>query len=151
MLNFNLSERQIWIFCGGESIDDGMGRIGRRSDLTENGQQYAASLVRFIHEERERWEENRRCHRLQHPDSTKLGVGNPTQKWYASRPRTGKGSPTSLNFYIWTSTMPQVIQTASGFCEERFVKSHMKVLDDLNAGDMAGLTFEEIATLHPAV
>ena len=47
--------------------------------------------------------------------------------------------------------MPQAIQTASGFSEERFVKSQMKTLDDLNAGDMAGLTFEEIATLQPAV
>jgi hypothetical protein len=47
--------------------------------------------------------------------------------------------------------MPQAIHTGSGFCEERFVKSQMKTLDDLNAGDMAGLTFEEIATLQPAV
>lgn len=151
MLNFNLSERQIWIFCGGESIDDSVGRIGRRSDLTENGQRYAASLVRFIHKERERWEQNRRSHRLQNHDSTKFSVGDPTQKQHALDSQTGKHSPPLLNFCIWTSTMPQAIQTASGFCEKRFVKSQMKTLDDLNAGDMAGMTFEEIATLQPAV
>ena len=151
MLNFNLSERQIWIFCGGESIDDSVGRIGRRSDLTENGQQYAASLVRFIHEERERWEKNRRSHRPQNRDSTKFSVDDPTQKQDPLCSQTGKNSPRPLDFCIWTSIMPQTTQTASGFREELFAKSQMKALDDLNAGDMAGLTFEEIATLQPAV
>ncbi|KAK3942520.1 6-phosphofructo-2-kinase-domain-containing protein [Diplogelasinospora grovesii] len=148
MLNFNLSERQIWIFCGGESIDDSVGRIGRRSDLTASGQQYAASLVRFIQEERKRWEESRRNrgledHRQAKPRSTheEVTLGS----------HADNKSPQPLDFCIWTSTMPQTIQTASGFGDEFFAKSQMKMLDDLNAGDMAGLTFEEIAALHPAV
>ncbi|KAL1891078.1 6-phosphofructo-2-kinase [Sporothrix stenoceras] len=36
MLNFNLSERQIWIFCGGESVDDSVGRTGWSSPLTNS-------------------------------------------------------------------------------------------------------------------
>jgi 6-phosphofructo-2-kinase len=151
ILNFNLSERQIWIFCGGESIDDSVGRIGRRSDLTENGQRYAESLVRFIHKERQCWAQNRQDHRTQNHDSTNFSVGDPTKKRDALGSQTGKDAPPLLDFCIWTSTMPQAIQTASGFCDELFAKSQMKALDDLNAGDMAGLTFEEISRLQPAV
>ncbi|KFZ09014.1 hypothetical protein V502_08990 [Pseudogymnoascus sp. VKM F-4520 (FW-2644)] len=141
MLNFNLSDRQIWIFCGGESVDDSVGRIGRRSDLTENGQRYAASLVRFIQEERELLEKKRQSHRTQNRDPTKFSLG----------PQRDKNWSHPLDFCIWTSTMPQTTQTALGFCEELFTKSQMKTLDDLNAGDMAGLTFEEIAMVHPSV
>lgn len=148
MLNFNLSQRQIWIFCGGESVDDSAGRIGRRSDLTENGQRYAASLVRFIHNERERWERNRRSHLFQGRGSATF---DSTQKPDMPGSQIDKNSPRRLDFCIWTSTMPQTIQTALSFCDELYAKSQMKMLDDVNAGDMAGLTFEEIATLHPAV
>lgn len=150
MLNFNLSERQIWIFSGGESIDDSVGRIGRRSDLTENGQRYAASLVRFIHGERERWEKKQR-HRTQNRDSARFSVGDLAGNRNAlhSQPHNNWSRP--LDFCIWTSTMPQTTQTASSFCENLFTKSQMKMLDDLNAGDMAGLTFEEIATSQPSV
>ncbi|KFY80758.1 hypothetical protein V499_00412 [Pseudogymnoascus sp. VKM F-103] len=151
MLNFNLSERQIWIFSGGESIDDSAGRIGRRSDLTENGQRYAASLVRFIHGERERWEKKRQSHRTQNRDSTRFSVDDPTRKQDALHPQRHKNWSRPLDFCIWTSTMPQTTQTALGFCEKLFTKLQMKTLDDLNAGDMAGLTFEEIAKSQPAV
>jgi hypothetical protein len=47
--------------------------------------------------------------------------------------------------------MPQTTQTVSEFGDKLFVNSQMKPLDDLDAGDMAGLTFDEIATLQPAV
>lgn len=151
MLNFNLSERQIWIFSGGESIDDSVGRIGRRSDLTENGRRYAASLVRFIHGERERWENKKQSHRTQNRESARFRVGDPTGNQDALHPQRHKNWSRPLDFCIWTSTMPQTTQTASDFCEKLFTKSQMKMLDDLNAGDMAGMTFEEIATSQPSV
>ncbi|PVH78290.1 6PF2K-domain-containing protein [Cadophora sp. DSE1049] len=116
-----------------------------------SSQRYAASLVRFIHKERERWEKSKQNHRLQNNASRKLSVGSPRQKSTALDSQTGKSPPRPLNFCIWTSTMPQTIQTACGFPEELFEKSQIKTLDDLNAGGMAGMTFEEIATLQPAV
>lgn len=130
MLNFNLSTRQIWIFCGGESFDDSMGRIGRPSDLTDAGRRYAAALVRFILEQREQWEAKHK--------------GPPGSA-------ADRASPAPLEFGIWTSTMPQTVQTAVGFSDALFPQLKVKMLDDLNAGDMAGLTFDDIAALHPAV
>jgi 6-phosphofructo-2-kinase len=137
MLGFNLSERQLWISCGGESLDDAVGRIGRRSALSENGNQYAAALARFIQKQRNAWEQSWRddtC--MTNPSTVSKGT---------SRPRSAKG------FCIWTSMMPQTTQTASVFPDERYAKTEIKLLDDLNAGDMAGLTFKEIAEHHPDI
>lgn len=40
------------------------------------------------------------------------------------------------------------IQTAQHFDEEEFDVKQMKMLDELNAGAMEGLTYEEIKTRH---
>ncbi|KAH6680888.1 6-phosphofructo-2-kinase [Halenospora varia] len=151
LLNFNLSERQIWLSCNGESIDDTAGRIGRKSELSEDGRQYALALASFIQQQRQNWEVAR------HVDKASEGVTSATstnttnvkksdtQDSLASK---AAGSP-SPHFYIWTSMMPQTIQTVTAFPEQFYAKKQMKMLDDLNAGDMAGLTFDEIAILHP--
>jgi 6-phosphofructo-2-kinase len=55
LLNFNLARRQIWISCNGESLDDMEGRIGRHSDLSDRGHQYAGALASFIGEQRQSW------------------------------------------------------------------------------------------------
>ncbi|OIW32330.1 bifunctional 6-phosphofructo-2-kinase/fructose-2,6-bisphosphate 2-phosphatase [Coniochaeta ligniaria NRRL 30616] len=155
MLNFNLSKRQIWIFCGGESTDDSVGRIGRPSDLTEAGRHYAASLVRFIHEQREQWEANRErkmCWVQNNHEPAEFAPGGGQARSQDPPGTAADRSPhRPLNLCIWTSTMPQTVQTVSGFSDVLFPKSEMKMLDDLNAGDMAGLTFDDIAALHPAV
>lgn len=134
MLGFNLSERQVWISCGGESLDDAEGRIGRRSDLSEDGTRYAIALARLIRKERNAWEQKRRN-----------GKHKPTTV------KNSKSSSLAKKFYIWTSMMPQTTQTAAAFPNEQYAKTEVKLLDDLNAGDMAGLTFEEIAEQYPDV
>lgn len=45
--------------------------------------------------------------------------------------------------------MTQAVQTAQFFGDEDFARKQMKMLDDLHAGKMAGLTFEEIRSLYP--
>jgi 6-phosphofructo-2-kinase len=55
------------------------------------------------------------------------------------------------NFRIWTSMMPQAIESALPFPDDVYEKKEMKMLDDLNVGNMAGLTFEEFQALHPTV
>lgn len=138
MLGFNLSERHLWISCGGESLDDAVGRIGRRSDISENGTQYAAALARFIQKQRITW------------DLRSSSGGTHTSAPTATAHGTGPQLPAS-RFCIWTSMMPQTTQTAFAFPDEQYAKTEIKLLDDLNAGDMAGLTFQEIAEQHPGV
>lgn len=173
LLNFNLAERQIWITCNGESSDDRMGKIGRNAGLTDHGRAYAIALEHFITAKREAWEQSHRkkvdttlledipgtlslprvesqgrCsqtngHTLQPPTASSVTGTTPDS--------TQNCSSNSTPFDIWTSTMPQCIQTSSSFSSSDYSISHLKMLDDLNAGDMAGLTFHEIQNLHPAV
>ncbi|KAJ6169822.1 bifunctional 6-phosphofructo-2-kinase/fructose-2-6-bisphosphate 2-phosphatase [Penicillium canescens] len=131
LLNFNLSERQIWISCNGESLDDAAGKIGRTSCLTGKGRQYARALSEFIQEQRDKWS-------AKHLPQARLS-------------NTNNGMLNLTNFRIWTSMMPQAIETVLPFPDDLYEKKEMKMLDDLNVGNMAGLTFEEIQTLHPTV
>ncbi|KAI0399552.1 6-phosphofructo-2-kinase-domain-containing protein [Xylaria palmicola] len=121
LLNFNLARRQIWLACTGESLDNQEGRIGRYSDLSERGREFASALASFIDEQRRRWREE---------------------------PASGH-TPESSQFSVWTSTWPQALQTGMPFPSDTFDQTHTKMLDDLNAGTMVGLTFEEIAGQHP--
>ena len=54
------------------------------------------------------------------------------------------------NFCVWTSMLKRSIQTAQFFDEEDFDIKQMRMLDELNAGSMEGLTYEEIKTQHQA-
>ncbi|TRX97209.1 hypothetical protein FHL15_002003 [Xylaria flabelliformis] len=121
LLNFNLARRQIWLSCNGESLDDMEGRIGRYSDLSDRGLKYASALASFIEEQRQNW---------------------------SAEPVSGH-NPESSQFCVWTSTWPQAIQTGSLFSSETYDQTHTKMLDDLNFGNMSGLTIEQIATQHP--
>lgn len=132
LLNFNLSERQIWISCNGESIDDVEGKIGRGSPLSDHGSHYSKGLAGFIQEQREEWEQAR---------------AKVTQ---SAVPGIDAEAPRSTGFCVWTSMMPQAVQTSMHFPDDHFEKKQIKLLDDLNAGDMAGLTFEQIRTTYPA-
>ncbi|KAI0514467.1 6-phosphofructo-2-kinase-domain-containing protein [Xylaria bambusicola] len=121
LLNFNLARRQIWLSCNGESLDDREGRIGRHSDLSDRGHLYAAALASFIEDQR--------------------------QSWHAE-PLSGH-NPDPSQFSVWTSTWPQAVQTGRLFSTEAYGQTHTKMLDDMNAGAMAGLTFDEISKLYP--
>ncbi|KAI1184590.1 6-phosphofructo-2-kinase-domain-containing protein [Nemania serpens] len=123
LLNFNLARRQIWLSCHGESLDDREGRIGRYSDLSRRGRRYAGALAEFIEVQRRRWDEE--------------------------EPISGH-NPESSQFCVWTSTWPQAMQTGASFPSETYPQTHTKMLDDLNAGALAGLTRAEIAARHPA-
>jgi 6-phosphofructo-2-kinase len=48
LLKFNLSERQIWISCSGESLHDATGKVWRNSNLGNNGGRYSGALARFV-------------------------------------------------------------------------------------------------------
>ncbi|KAI0974086.1 6-phosphofructo-2-kinase-domain-containing protein [Xylaria arbuscula] len=121
LLNFNLAKRQIWLSCNGESLDEREGRIGRYSDLSDRGHLYAAALASFMEEQR--------------------------QSWHAE-PISGH-NPEPSRFSVWTSTWPQAVQTGRLFSSDTYDQTPTKLLDGVNSGLMAGLTFEEIATQYP--
>ncbi|KAI0393307.1 bifunctional 6-phosphofructo-2-kinase/fructose-2,6-bisphosphate 2-phosphatase [Xylariaceae sp. FL0594] len=169
LLNFNLARRQIWVSCTGESEDEIKGRIGRFSNLSPRGQKYAGALANFIDEQRRAWlqnEANHHHHNHVGADQTATtgteartsldgdgGVNGEAEDASEDEDETdnaygnAKGEPSE--YCVWTSTWPQAMQTGCFFPKDVFDMTHTKMLDDLNAGKMAGLTVEEITTQHP--
>ena len=142
LLNFNLAPRQIWITRHGESIDNVKGKIGGDSDLSERGQAYAKALAAFINHERKAWEIHQHNKALSTHFPPQPGDTTPPNPEYT----TGSEEDHNChkNFCVWTSMLKRSIQTAQHFDEEEFDIKQMKMLDELNAGIMEGLTYEEI-------
>ncbi len=145
LVNFNLCPRQIWITRHGESLDNVSGRIGGDSELSENGQRYARALKRFIDKERAAWTVRQRDRAASARLPPRPGDGTP--------PYTTGAAETAVedkNFCVWTSMLRRSIQTALEFDEdEDFDVKQMKMLDELNAGNMDGMTYEEIREKYP--
>ncbi|EME85784.1 uncharacterized protein MYCFIDRAFT_41044 [Pseudocercospora fijiensis CIRAD86] len=141
LLNFNLAPRQIWITRHGLSMDNVSGKIGGDSDLAPEGHLYAKSLARFMDEKRREWDlkqmENiKKTHFPPQP-----GDVTPPNPYYQPQ------SPTP--FCVWTSMLKRSIQTAQYFNEEDYDTKQMRMLDELNAGVMEGLTYNCISTQFP--
>ncbi|KAF2660244.1 fructose-2,6-bisphosphatase-like protein [Lophiostoma macrostomum CBS 122681] len=141
LLNFNLSPRMIWITRHGESVDNVAGRIGGDSDLSENGRKYAKAMTRFIGRQQKAWE----VHQADKVANTHFppiaGDHTPPNPHYS-------GDIQPKNFCIWTSMLKRSIQTAENFCDEEYDIKQMRMLDELNAGIMEGMTYEDIRIKH---
>ena len=149
LLNFNLAPRQIWITRHGESYDNLSGKIGGDSDLSPTGLAYANALTRFIRSERKAWDIRQQDKALSThfpPQPGDTTPPNPEYSAYGDQDRIS----TSKNFCVWTSMLKRSIQTAQFFDEEDFDMKQMRMLDELNAGTMEGLTYDEIKTRHSA-
>ena len=142
LLNFNLSARQIWITRHGESLDNVNGKIGGDSDLSQAGQRYAMALTEFIKHERTVWDQRQREKALSTHFPPRAGDTTPPNPEYTSRSEENRSQPSS--FCVWTSMLKRSIETAKYFDEEDFDIKQMKMLDELNAGDMEGMTYDEI-------
>ena len=142
LLNFNLSPRQIWITRHGESKDDQIGRIGGDSDLSENGVRYAEALAKFIDHQRRNWELHQRQKELLRHFPPRRGDSTPPNPSYVptDRPR---------NFCVWSSMMKRSVQTAAYFNEDDYDVKEMKMLDELHAGRMEGMTYDDIRRNYP--
>ncbi|KAL8828332.1 MAG: hypothetical protein Q9191_002650 [Dirinaria sp. TL-2023a] len=143
LLNFNLSPRQIWITRHGESLDNLSGKIGGDSDLSSTGLKYGQTLTRFIKHERNAWEALQQQKALSTHFPPRPGDTTPPNPEYSSG-----DSDSEKNFCVWTSMLKRSIQTAQYFDEEDFEVKQMRMLDELNAGAMEGLTYDEIKTKH---
>ncbi|BAE61073.1 unnamed protein product [Aspergillus oryzae RIB40] len=142
LLNFNLSPRQIWITRHGESKDNQAGRIGGDSELSENGHRYGKALTRFIDHQRNEWEMNQRQKEMMQKFPPRPGDSTPPNPSYipSDRPR---------NFCVWSSMMQRAISTVESFNEDEYDVKQMKMLDELHAGKMEGMTYEEIREKFP--
>lgn len=162
LLNFNLAPRQIWITRHGLSEDNVSGRIGGDSDLAAEGHQYAKSLVRFMDQMRNEWDV-KRLQTLTNSHFPPLpgDVTPPNPHYQSQSPATGSdnGSVTSGStdgqdfrtgaFCVWTSMLKRSIETAQYFNDEDYDVKQMRMLDELNAGTMEGLTYSSISTSYP--
>ncbi|KAL9101526.1 MAG: hypothetical protein Q9163_003222 [Psora crenata] len=146
LLNFNLAPRQIWITRHGESIDNVKGKIGGDSDLSERGEAYARALTSFITHQRQAWEVHQHQKALSTHFPPQPGDTTPPNPEYTTCSEHEQSAP--KNFCVWTSMLKRSIQTAQYFDEEEFDIKQMKMLDELNAGIMEGLTYDEIKEKH---
>lgn len=150
LINFNLSPRQIWITRHGESLDNINGKIGGDSDLSKKGRRYAMALTNFIKHKREAWDVRRR----EKANSTHFpplpGDTTPPNPEYTPGGDDGNGRNDQKSFCVWTSMLERSIQTAQYFDEEDFEIKQWRMLGELNAGTMEGLTYNEIKTRFPA-
>ncbi|QVM06167.1 hypothetical protein D8B26_000880 [Coccidioides posadasii str. Silveira] len=144
LLNFNLSPRQIWISRHGESLDDVAGKIGGDSPLSGNGVRYAHALANFIDFRRGMWEVTRKNKAKSSHFPPRPGDSTPPNPQ-----RTPYDVETDLNFCVWTSMMQRSIQTAQFFNEDKYDVKEMRMLDELNAGQMEGMTYREIRGKYP--
>ena len=147
LLNFNLAPRQIWITRHGESMDNKEGKIGGDSDLSNNGLAYARALSKFIKHERHFWEVRQHDKALSTHFPPRPGDTTPPNPQYSSHCSMNGDAP-SKSFCVWTSMLKRSIQTAQFFDEDDFDIKQMRMLDELNAGVMEGMTYEQIKSKY---
>jgi 6-phosphofructo-2-kinase len=142
LLNFNLAPRQIWITRHGESMDNVAGKIGGDSELSPNGHCYGKALTDFVTLKRQEWELYQQAkaahtHLPPHP-----GDHTPPN------PYVELEGDSNRNFCVWTSMLKRSIQTAESFDDEEYELKQMRMLDELYAGTMEGMTYQEIQSQY---
>ena len=141
LLNFNLAPRMIWITRHGESLDNVAGKIGGDSDLSENGRKYSKAMTRFIDKQRTEWA-IRQADKMANTHFPPVpGDHTPPNPYFSSDFEQN-------NFCVWTSMLKRSIQSGQYFSDDDFEVKQMRMLDELNAGIMEGLTYDEIRTKH---
>lgn len=140
LMNFNLAPRMIWLTRHGESVDNVSGKIGGDSHLSPRGVRYARALEKFIVKQRAEWEQRQ----IDKQATTHFPPlpGDTTPPNPEVEAHTGEAK----NFCVWTSMLNRSIETSQFFCEDEFDVKQLRPLDELNAGSMEGMTYEEIRT-----
>lgn len=138
LMNFNLAPRQIWITRHGESMDNVNGKIGGDSSLSPNGVRYARALSKFIEEQWKLWEENHAEKKANTHFPPRPGDTTPPNPAYTAQTLQER------NFCVWTSMLKRSIETSQFFNEDEYDIKQMRMLDELNAGSMEGMTYKEI-------
>jgi 6-phosphofructo-2-kinase len=121
-----------------------IGKIGGDSELSENGHRYATVLARFIGHKRYEYDvyqhdKAAHSHFPPHP-----GDHTPPNPYVLP---AGE-SLSDRNFCVWTSMLKRSIQSAAHFNDDDFDVKQMRMLDELYAGVMEGMTYEEIQSTY---
>jgi 6-phosphofructo-2-kinase len=141
LLNFNLAPRMIWITRHGESLDNVAGKIGGDSTLSEAGKKYAKAMTRFIDKQRTEWAV-RQADKMANTHFPPVpGDHTPPNPYFSSEAE-------QHNFCVWTSMLKRSVESGQYFCDEDYEVKQMRMLDELNAGIMEGLTYDEIRTKY---
>jgi 6-phosphofructo-2-kinase len=143
LMNFNLAPRQIWLSRHGESMDNVNGRIGGNSNLSPQGTRYAQALAKFVGQQRIEWEEHQREKHANTHFPPRPGDTTPPN------PEVAAQAGEERNFCVWTSMLNRSVETAQFFNEDEYDLKQMRMLDELNAGSMDGMTYEEIRSRFP--
>ena len=163
LLNFNLTPRQIWITRHGLSMDNLSGKIGGDSELAPEGHLYAKALTRFMESKRKEWDEKQLLRRKNSHFPPQPGDVTPPNPHYSPQSPTHSSMASDAsstisnsepelelkNFCVWTSMLKRSVQTAQYFNDEEYEVKQMRMLDELNAGVMEGLTYSCISTQYP--
>ena len=141
LLNFNLAPRMIWITRHGESLDNVAGKIGGDSTLSDAGKKYAKAMTRFIDKQRTEWAV-RQADKMANTHFPPVpGDHTPPNPYFSSELE-------QHNFCVWTSMLKRSVESGQYFCDDDYEVKQMRMLDELNAGMMEGLTYDEIRTQH---
>jgi len=119
LMNMNLAKRKIWLTRHGESLDNVCGKIGGDAPLSQLGTAYAKDLAKFI--EKQRLEEIE--------TASKDFVPN--------------------TFAIWTSMSKRTIETVQDLDANVYDIKHLRVLNEIYAGNFEGLTYHQIHQQYP--
>lgn len=138
LMNFNLAPRQIWITRHGESTDNFNGKIGGDSSLSTNGMRYALALEKFVGQEWKAWEKAHAQKQANSHFPPLPGDTTPPNPEYTAQTLEER------NFCVWTSMLKRSIETSQYFNEDEYDLKQMRMLDELNAGSMEGMTYTEI-------
>jgi len=138
LMNFNLAPRQIWLTRHGESMDNVSGKIGGDSSLSSAGLKFAKALTRFIGEQWTAYEQRQIEKQATTHFPPHAGDSTPPN------PELSSAVNQARNFCVWTSMLKRSIETAQFFNEDDYDLKQMKMLDELNAGYMEGMTYEQI-------
>lgn len=142
LLNFNLTDRQIWITRNGESQDNMLGKIGGDSHLTPRGLRYARALTKFIDDQREKFLNAQQLKTEKSDDDIKSKDDIVQSNKYDD-------DKSYHDFFVWTSMRARSIETSQYFNEDDYPIKQMKMLDELNAGEYEGMTYHDIQEKHP--
>ncbi|KAL1840767.1 hypothetical protein VTJ49DRAFT_159 [Mycothermus thermophilus] len=143
LTTFNLSPRQIWITRHGQSVDNKYHKLGGNSELTERGHYYGQALYNFITYKRKEWLVEQKAKIASSSFPPKPGDNTPPY------PELNQELD-DKNFCVWTSMLKRSIETAEYFeADDDYDVKAWEMLNELNAGDFEGMTYDEIAQKYP--
>ncbi|KAI8337008.1 6-phosphofructo-2-kinase-domain-containing protein [Chlamydoabsidia padenii] len=161
LMNFNLSERQIFVTRHGESTDNLQDRIGGDASLTPFGMKFAKALEKFIGEQRKSFAlEKVRSKFEQEQKWEEYGLDSLDLADSAVSKDKGKQSTNDIinssakalsnsQFTVWTSMLRRSTETAANFSAEDYDIKHIRYLNEINSGERERMTYDEIKRYYP--